>query len=99
MAGLSLNNSQCSSPKLYTHTQCILSCTAEGKQATRGREGARENRTWEGQREGRREGGGSKVMVGEGTRGGRERRKEGGREQGDGEIGNKGRDGEEGGRE
>ena len=39
-------------------------------------------------------------MVGEGTRGGRERRKEGGREQGDGERGNKGRDGEkEGGRE
>ena len=32
-----------------------------------------------GQREGRREGreGGSKVMVGEGTRGGRERRREG----------------------
>ena len=43
---------------------------------------------------------GSKVMVGEGTRGGRERRKEGGREQGDGGRGNKGRDGEkEGGRE
>ena len=35
----------------------------------------------EGQREGRREGegGGSKVMVGEGTRGGRERRREGAR--------------------
>ena len=47
----------------------------------------RENRRWEGQREGRREGreGGSKVMVGEGTRGGRERRREGeskGRERG-----------------
>ena len=43
--------------------------------------------TWEGQREGRREGreGGSKVMVGEGTRGGREIRREGeskGRERG-----------------
>ena len=39
-------------------------------------------------------------MVGEGTRGGRERRKEGGWEQGDGGRGNKGRDGEkEGGRE
>ena len=41
-------------------------------------------------------------MVGEGTRGGRERRREGGREQGDGGRGNKGRDGEErvrGGRE
>ena len=33
------------------HTQCILSCTAGGKQAARGREGARENRRWEGQRE------------------------------------------------
>ena len=43
MAGLSLNNSQCSSPTLYTHTQCILSCTAGGKRAARGREGAREN--------------------------------------------------------
>ena len=53
---LSLNNSQCSSPTLYTHTQCILSCTTGGKQAARGREGARENRRWEGQREGRREG-------------------------------------------
>ena len=42
----SLNNSQCSSP-----TQCILSCTAGGKQAARGREGARENRRWEGRRE------------------------------------------------
>ena len=30
--------------------------------------------------EGGKEGGGSKVMVGEGTRGGRERRREGGRE-------------------
>ena len=38
-------------------------------------------------------------MMGEGTRGGRERR-EGGREQGDGGRGNKGREGEkEGGRE
>ena len=43
---------------------------------------------------------GSKLMVGEGTRGGRERRREGGREQGDGGRGNKGREGEkEGGRE
>ena len=33
------------------HTQCVLSCTAGGKQAARGREGARENRRWEGQRE------------------------------------------------
>ena len=49
---------------------------------------------------GKEGGGGSKVMVGEGTRGGRERRKEGGREQCDGGRGNKGRDGEkEGGRE
>ena len=41
--------------------------------------------------EGGKEGGeGSKVMVGEGTRGGRE----GGREQGDGGRGNKGREGE-----
>ena len=49
---------------------------------------------------GKEGGGGSKVMVGEGTRGGRERRKEGGREQGDGGRGNNGRDGEkEGGRE
>ena len=47
----SLNNSQCSSPTLYIHTQCILSCTAGGKQAARGREGARENRRWEGRRE------------------------------------------------
>ena len=79
MAGLSLNNSQCSSP-----TQCILSCTTGGEQAARGREGARENRRWKGQRERRREG-----------REGRE-----GREQGDGGRGNKGREGEkEGGRE
>ena len=48
---------------------------------------------------GKEGGGGSKVMVGEGTRGGRERRKEGGREQGDGGRGNKGRDGESKGRE
>ena len=49
---------------------------------------------------GKEGGGGSKVMVGEGTRGGRERRKEGGREPCDGGRGNKGRDGEkEGGRE
>ena len=49
---------------------------------------------------GKEGGGGRKVMVGEGTRGGRERRKEGGREQGDGGRGNKGRDEEkEGGRE
>ena len=39
-------------------------------------------------------------MVGEGTRGGRERRRVGGREQGDGGRGNKGREGEKaGGRE
>ena len=36
----SLNNSQCSSPTLYTHTVYA-----------RGREGARENRRWEGRRE------------------------------------------------
>ena len=69
MAGLSLNNSQCSSPTLYTHTQCILSCTAEGKQAARGREVARENRRWEGQREGTRggrEGGSDDVRQGRG---------------------------------
>ena len=47
----SLNNSQCSSPTLYTHTVYILSCTAGGKPAARGREGARENRRWEGRRE------------------------------------------------
>ena len=42
----------------------------------------------------------SKVMVGEGTRGGMERRREGAREHGDGGRGNKGREGEkEGGRE
>ena len=69
MAGLSLNNSQCSSPTLYTYTQCILSCTAEGKQAARGREVARENRRWEGQREGTRggrEGGSDDVRQGRG---------------------------------
>ena len=50
--------------------------------------------------EGGKVGGGSKVMVGEGTRGGRERRREGRREQGDGGRGNKEREGEkEGGRE
>ena len=44
--------------------------------------------------------GGIKVMVEEGTRGGRERRREGGREQGDGGRWNKGREGKkEGGRE
>ena len=54
----------------------------------------------EGGKEGWEGGGGSKVMVGEGTMGGRERRREGGREQGDGGRGNKGREGEkEGGRE
>ena len=43
----------------------------------------------------RGEGGGrSKVMVGEGTRGGRERWREGGREQGDGGRGNNGMEGE-----
>ena len=81
MAGLSLNNSQCSSPTLYTHTQCILSCTAGGKQAARGREGARENSRWEGQREGRREGREGREQ-GDGGRGnkGRDGEKEGGRE-------------------
>ena len=39
------------SPTLYIHTQCILSCTVGGKQAARGREGARETRRWEGRRE------------------------------------------------
>ena len=53
---------------------------------------------------GKEGGGGSKVMVGEGTRGGRERRKEGGREQGDGGRGSRGgmerrREGESKGRE
>ena len=33
------------------HTQCILSCTTGGKQAARGREGARENIRWEGRNE------------------------------------------------
>ena len=77
MAGLSLNNSQCSSPTLYTHTVYIELHTG-GKQAARGREGARENRRWEGQREGRREG----REQGDGGRGnkGREGEKEGGRE-------------------
>ena len=42
----------------------------------------------EGGKEGRWGGGGSKVMVGEGTRGGRKRRREGGREQCDGGRGN-----------
>ena len=65
----SLNNSQCSSPTLYTHTVYILSCTAGGKQAARGREGARENRRWEGRREqwaGGREGGSDDVRQGRG---------------------------------
>ena len=48
----SLNNSQCSRQHcIQLYTQCILSCTAGGKQAARGREGARENRRWEGRRE------------------------------------------------
>ena len=62
----SLNNSQCSSPTLYTHT---VSCTAGGKQAARGREGARESRRWEGRREqgaGGREGGSDDVRQGRG---------------------------------
>ena len=58
----SLNNNQCSSPTLYTHTQCILSCTAGGKQAARGSEGARENRRWEGRRE-QGAGGREEVMM------------------------------------
>ena len=33
------------------NAQCILSCTAGGKQAARSREGARENRRWEGRRD------------------------------------------------
>ena len=52
--------------------------------------------------EGGKDGGGSKVMVEEGTRGEREKEgwRERGREQGDGGRGNKGREGEkEGGRE
>ena len=64
---------------VYTHTQCILSCTAGGKQAARGREGARENRRWEGQREGRREGEGARWWwEREQGEGGREGRREGG---------------------
>ena len=47
---LSLNNSQCSSPTLYTHT-VYIELHGGGKQAARGREGARENRRWEGRRE------------------------------------------------
>ena len=51
------------------YTQCILSCTAGGKQAAGGREGARENRRWEGRREqgaGGREGGSDDVRQGRG---------------------------------
>ena len=33
------------------HTRCILSCTAGGRRAARGREGERENRKWEERRE------------------------------------------------
>ena len=44
------------------YTQCILSCTAGGKQAARGREGARENRRWEGRRE-QGEGGREEAMM------------------------------------
>ena len=33
------------------HTRCILSCTAGGRRAARGREGERENRRWKGRRE------------------------------------------------
>ena len=56
----SLNNSQCSSPTLYTHTVYIelhdtrykIQDTRYKKlYLTRGREGARENRRWEGRRE------------------------------------------------
>ena len=55
----SLNNSQCSSPTLYTHTVYIelhgrRQAGSEGQgrsAAARGREGARENRRWEGRRE------------------------------------------------
>ena len=32
------------------HTRCILSCTAGGRRAARGKEGERENRRWEGRR-------------------------------------------------
>ena len=35
----------------YIHTRCILSCTAGGRRAARGREGERENRISEGRRE------------------------------------------------
>ena len=72
------------------------------QEASRQRGAGKERGRIEGGRDRGREGGGggSKVMVGERTRGGRERRKEGGREQGDGRRGNKGRDGgKEGGRE
>ena len=63
------------------HTQCILNCTAEGKQAARGREVARENRRWEGHREGTR--GGREGEQGDGGRGNKRRegeKGEGGRE-------------------
>ena len=33
------------------HTRCVLSCTAGGRRAARGREGERVNRRWEGRRE------------------------------------------------
>ena len=86
-----------------------MSCTAGGKQAARGREGARENRRWEGRRE-QGAGGRQEAMMcdREGARenrrweGQREGRREGreGWEQGDGGRVNKGREGEkEGGRE
>ena len=53
MAGPSLHNTQCSSPTLYTHTVHIELDGRRhvGRQAARGREGARENGGWEGCRE------------------------------------------------
>ena len=44
------------------HTRCILSCTAGGRRAARGREGERENRRWEGRR-GQGAGGREEAMM------------------------------------
>ena len=81
MAGLSLNNSQCSSPTLYTHTVYFelhgrRQAGSEGQGSSAGEQKVGGT---EGGKEGGEGGGGSKVMVGEGTRGGRERRREGAR--------------------
>ena len=63
MAGLSLNNSQCSSPTLYTHTVCIelhgrrqAGSEGQGRGAGELKEGAR----------GGREGGSDDVIQGRG---------------------------------